>query len=310
MNNALTPLTYELSPANPQWYAARVTFLDKTPVTGFNIEKLSTMYHHEQGFRTIISNIDVNFYQSHLITIDAPDIENIYIDNVEFPTTLVNKNEYLDYYPLFYYLYNQLQSATGLYYPMTRNSFIINKDSYDTFFKSIDYEILEKKYINRVSLNNKCGNSFQDVYYTQNPSGRDPWYGPFKNTPIYSNIEFVMDSSINESLTYLFIESVYNIINNLPQRSVVQYIVSKEWNSRYFEDLTSTDLSSLLNEFNNDTSIVQKPLEFIIFIHFPYVQIKTRKHFDVEVFGNRVLNMNPLKPSPSNIKNKPDYRRF
>lgn len=306
MNNALTSLSYELSPANPQWYAARATFLNKTPSTGFDIEKLSTMYHHEHGFRTIISNIDINFSPSSLITYDIVDD---YMDTYPWPRNLISNTESFSYYsPIYTYLDNQLPLATGIYYPMNRESFIINKDSYDVFLESVNNEILNKKYVNKVSFNNKCGNYLQDVYYSANPSGQDPWYGPLKNTPIHPNIEFLMDPSINRSITHLFLEAVYNIINNVPQKSIIPYIAAKRWNSSQFN--AYYDLTSLLDEFNNDNSIVRKPIDFIIFIHFPYIKVKTREHFDVEVFGNRILNMNPLKPSTSNIQNKPEYRRF
>jgi hypothetical protein len=305
MNNALTPLIYELSPANPQWYAARVTFLDKTPETGFNIEKLSTMYHHENGFRTIISNIDINFHPSHLLVLDRDNQSNR-----PFPKTLIDNNETLSSGPLETYLDDKLRSATGLYYPITRDGFIINKDSYNVLLETVNNELLNKKNVNSLSFNNQCGSLFQDVYYTSSPSGQDPWYGPLKNTPANANIEFVMNPSINQSFTYLFIEAIYNIINNISQKSVISYIAAKRWNSTSFNTLTSSLRSSLFFDFENDTSLVQKPIEFIIFIHFPYIKMKTRENFDVEVFGNRVLNMNPLKPEINNIKNKPRYRRF
>lgn len=308
MNNALTSLSYELSPANPQWYAARVTFLNKTPSTGFDIEKLSTMYHHENGFRTIISNIDINFSPSSLIVCE--DSESMY---GKWPKNLLSdtENMYLSLDPFYSYLESQLSLATGIYYPMNRESFIINKDSYNIFLENINNEFFNKKYVNKVSLNNKCGNNFQDVYYSANPSGQDPWYGPLKNTPVHANIEFLMDPSINRSITYLFLEAVYNIINNAPQRSIIPLIVYKTWDESFFANFYyERSMDSLLDEFNNDNSIVQKPLDFIIFIHFPYTKVKTRKNFDVEVFGNRILNMNPLKPSTSNIQNKPEYRRF
>jgi hypothetical protein len=305
MNNALTPLTYELSPANPQWYAARVTFLDKTPETGFNIEKLSTMYHHENGFNTIISNLNINFHPSHLFVLDRDNRSSR-----PFPSTLIDNNENLSFSPLVTYLNNKLPSATGLYYPITRNGFIINKDSYEALSQTVNNELLNKKNVNSVSFNNQCGNLFQDVYYTSSPSGQNPWYGPLKNTPANANIEFLMDSSINQSITYLFIEAIYNIINNIPQKSLISYIAAKRWNSTSFNTLTSSLRSSLFFDFENDTSLVQRPIEFIIFIHFPYIKIKTRKNFDVEVFGNRVLNMNPLKPKINNIENRPNYRRL
>jgi hypothetical protein len=305
MNTALTPLTQKFSPTNPQWYAARVVFLDKTPETGLNIEELSTIVHHEQGFRTNIANIDINFYPSRLITVDITnDVSRPY------PTTLVNNNENSNPDPLIKYLNSKLSLISGFYYPINRENQIINRDSLEVFANTINYELENKKLFNSLSANNKCGSFYHDVYYTANPSGTNPWYGPLKNTPVNSNIEFLMDPSINRSITYLFIESIYNIINNLPQRSIIPHIAAKSWNSSTFNNLTSSLRSSLLNEFNNDKSIVQKPLEFIIFIHFPYVEVKTRKYFDVEVFGNRVLNMNPLKPNTTNIQNKPDYRRF
>jgi hypothetical protein len=70
MNNAITSVTQKINPSVNLFYVTRVKLLSTTLETGYNINELSNIVHHEQGFRTVLSNIKIDFYPSKLLKID------------------------------------------------------------------------------------------------------------------------------------------------------------------------------------------------------------------------------------------------
>lgn len=320
MNNALTTLKQTFDPYAGHFYAIRATFLDIVQDNQEkNITEIANLYDHKKGFRTIISNIDIDFSPSRLTYINTSESSNDSYSALRLPTNLLidPDRRFDDYFsPTSESSYTSAQweplpSKDLFYAPITEKFLPINSDSELVWSYSLEHELVKKHYIHSLS-SNKCNNLHENIYFS--PVSGSPWYGPLKTTPANANLEFIKkDEAINKSITYLFLESILNIINDQPQNPLIWEIFIREnfgFTLNFFHDSSFLPIKDAFNNFLSNEEIVRRPLDLIIYLRFPYEACQTRKNYEAEVFGNRVLNMNPLKPKTSNINRKPEYRRF
>jgi hypothetical protein len=343
MKNYLAPLQTALANRNLPILGISVNFLEKDPSfidlnNPTNLEQLSKLVHHGHGFRRFISDVKVDVSPSVSLgfnydtNFDYTETYYTFTENLLKSCKLINTEDSIkNFNPIFFSeMYKELEFPTS---DITDCRFFLNTESYDSFINKANNELFSKNYINSPGIANRA--NLQNVQKQfQTPVVDSPWNGPKIN--VNPSVKYVMKKEYAEkSITYLLLLALYNYINNIELPDYVRIISEckpetpqNNSNDPWWENSPNNFLNNfkkssnslhsdiiegfgydIFEDYKNNEELVPKNFRTVFLLRIPYDSIQTIENSDVNIFDNQIINMNPSKPSISNLTKKINYAR-